>query len=543
MKSKVLLLFILIIAIFLRFYQLGINPPFLNPDEAAWGYNAYAIGIDGKDEFGKFLPHDYLESFGDFKPPVYAYLTILPVKVFGLTPLATRFPSAFLGVLTVLITYFLVKRLFPSSKYKEWYGLASALVLALSPWHIMLSRAAFEANVGTFFLVTGIWLFLAGIQEKKWLLIPAAVTFVTCIYTFNSVRTFAPIIVLVLSICFIKRLWQRKTQAIIAAIVGILLILPTLTFLLSPQAKLRFQEVNIFSDITVLQHANQEVQNDNNSKVSKVLHHRVLVYGVDFLKHYLDNLNPVFLFISGDGNPEFSTQDVGQMYLWDLPFFILGILLLFKKREDNWWVIPVWLLLGIIPAGTAVQTPHALRTETTLPTFQILVAIGVVNAYLFVAEKIKRPLLFKGIIAGGALLLVLNIFYFQHGYYTYYPYKYSGVWEYGYKDTTAYVNQVQNQYKTIVVSTASGRPYIYYLFFLHISPDYFRKTAVVNRDNFGFVDIPSFGKFIFTHNPPSVQTTGLTLYLDHPENVPAKAHILKKFYYLNGEESWEAYTL
>ena len=63
------------------------------------------------DEFGKFLPMTYLESFGDFKPPVYAYLDVLPVKLFGLTEFATRFPSAFFGTLTVLLTFFLVKEI------------------------------------------------------------------------------------------------------------------------------------------------------------------------------------------------------------------------------------------------------------------------------------------------------------------------------------------------------------------------------------------------------------------------------------------------
>ena len=76
-KTLWILAGIIIVAAFLRFYQLGSNPPSLTWDEAAWGYNAYSIGIDGKDEFGRFLPHDYLESFGDFKPPMYAYLDVI----------------------------------------------------------------------------------------------------------------------------------------------------------------------------------------------------------------------------------------------------------------------------------------------------------------------------------------------------------------------------------------------------------------------------------------------------------------------------------
>ena len=111
MKSKYILIAIIIFAAFLRFYQLGQNPPSLTWDEAAWGYNAYSIGIDGKDEFGRFLPIDYLESFGDFKPPVYAYLDVLPVKFFGLNEFAVRFPSALFGVLTVFNRFGVERRI------------------------------------------------------------------------------------------------------------------------------------------------------------------------------------------------------------------------------------------------------------------------------------------------------------------------------------------------------------------------------------------------------------------------------------------------
>src|SRR5665811_686306 len=114
-----LLLTITLLAGFLRFYQLSSNPPSLTWDEAAWGYNAYTLGIDGKDEFGVFLPYKYLESFGDFKPPMYAYLDILPVKIFGLNEFAGRFPSALFGTLTVLLTYFLTLQIFYTSKEKK----------------------------------------------------------------------------------------------------------------------------------------------------------------------------------------------------------------------------------------------------------------------------------------------------------------------------------------------------------------------------------------------------------------------------------------
>src|SRR5258708_7869503 len=168
MKIQILIFSIVLLAGLLRFFSLGSNPPGLNWDEAAWGYNAYSLGTDLKDEFGRLLPYDYLESFGDYKPPMYAYIDILPIKVFGLNEFAIRFPSALLGTFSVFITYLLVKRLFRGSRNAAIYALTSAFFLAISPWHINLSRAAYEANVASFFIITGLWLFVGAIQEKRW---------------------------------------------------------------------------------------------------------------------------------------------------------------------------------------------------------------------------------------------------------------------------------------------------------------------------------------------------------------------------------------
>ncbi|HEX8931640.1 MAG TPA: glycosyltransferase family 39 protein, partial [Patescibacteria group bacterium] len=241
MKKWLVLFIIVLLAAFLRFYQLGTLAPSLTWDEVAWGYNAYSLGIDGKDEFGRFLPYDYLESFGDFKPPIYAYLDILPVKIWGLNEFAVRFPSALFGTLTVLITYFLVRAIFikfgtKQSAYIDYLALVATFILAVSPWHIMLSRAAFEANVATFLLVTGVWLFLEGVKRRPWCIILSAVSFVLSIYTFNTSRIVAPFLILTLAVAYHKYLFKIKKTVVIAGIVGLILSLPVIPFLFSPQA-------------------------------------------------------------------------------------------------------------------------------------------------------------------------------------------------------------------------------------------------------------------------------------------------------------------
>jgi len=537
-KPWVLLCLIVILAAFLRFYQLGANPPSLTWDEVAWGYNAYAVGIDGKDEFGHFLPYTSFISFGDYKPPVYAYLTVIPVWLFGLTEFAVRFPSALFGTLTVLVTYFLVKEIFEgheiTKKYKEYIALMSALILAVSPWNIMLSRAAFEANVASFLIVTGVWLFLYAVRKKLMLLIPSVLCFVLCMYTFNSVRVDAPLLFIALALGHIKPLLKIRKATITAFVIGALVLLPTVPFLFSSQARLRYQEVNIFSDITVIKMSNQEIANDHDAWWSKIIHNRRVLFTEDFLEHYFDQFNPNFLFITGDPNPKFSTQDVGEMYLWDLPFLVAGTLFLFRKKEGKWWIIPVWLLIGIVPAAVSLPTPHALRSEATLPTWQILSGYGFVTIMLMI-KKYQKQMLSIFLVS-----LFLFVGYYLHGYYTHYPEEFSAEWQYGYKQAVQYIGAQQQNYKTIDISGIE-RGYIYTLFYLKYPPQEFRKTVNMYVDAFGFVHVNGFGKYQFLSNPPVTVQHGI-LYIADSAHVPPKVTILKTFYNLDGTPTLVAYT-
>ncbi len=542
-----LAILIFFLGFLMRFFSLGANPPSLTWDEVAWGYNAYTIGIDGRDEFGKFLPVTYIESFGDFKPPVYAYLTVLPVRLLGLNEFAVRLPSAFFGSLSVILVYFLTRRIFPSSSNKKWYALAASSIFALSPWHINLSRAAFEANVATFFLLLGVLLFLIAVQGRKIALPFSVLSFVATIYTFNTTRVVAPLLVLVLLIGFRKKLFAMKKITLLSGFIGILVLLPTVGFLLSPQAGLRYKEVNIFTDKGVVERSNQEIANDHGAIWSNLLHNRRVGYAREYVKHYFDNLNPNFLFIKGDGNPKFSIQEVGQLYLWEVVPFLIGLLYLFKKKEGSWWILPVWLVMGIIPAATARETPHALRIETTLPTFQILTGYGVV--WLVQSLKdihssilgIKVRYLLLGV---GLAIISSQVLYYVHDYYAQYPYEYSAEWQYGYKESIAYANSMENHYDKILVTSELGRPYAYYLFYSQTDPAFFRKTAIIQRDAFGFVTVEGFGKYRFGKTPVTLGKSGeKNLYIDLPANVPEGAHVKKTFPLLNGDPSMVAYEL
>src|SRR3990170_6422178 len=158
--KKALFIAILLLCVILRLYKITKVPISLNWDEASNAYNAYSILNTAEDEYGNFLPLAN-RSFDDYKPPAYMYFTVPTVWIFGLSEFAARLPSAIFGVLTCITIFFLAKKLTNSNAISY----TSFFLLSITPWHIQFSRAGFEANVGLFFVVSGLTFLLYSISK------------------------------------------------------------------------------------------------------------------------------------------------------------------------------------------------------------------------------------------------------------------------------------------------------------------------------------------------------------------------------------------
>src|SRR5581483_6691207 len=94
------LILVILLGAFLRLYQLGSVPSSLEWDEVSYGYNAYSLIHTGSDEYGGSHPLIF-RAFGEYKQPVYMYLSALSIGSFGLNSFAVRLPSAIFGILTI----------------------------------------------------------------------------------------------------------------------------------------------------------------------------------------------------------------------------------------------------------------------------------------------------------------------------------------------------------------------------------------------------------------------------------------------------------
>ncbi|MDZ4228835.1 MAG: glycosyltransferase family 39 protein [Patescibacteria group bacterium] len=481
------IIFVVILAAILRFYQLGFNPPGLYWEEAALGYDAYSILTTGKDFHGHPWPLAAFESFGDYKPSLYFYTAVPSVAAFGLTPLAVRFPSALFGTLTVLLVYFLVK--------PRPVGFAAALLLAISPWHLQLSRAGFEANLGLFLVVLGWW----------W-----SPALALSMYAYHANRLLAPLLFIVFAAGGrIKKVWAN-------GLVFLVIALPLLLQLNSPVIRQRLAETSALTSLEPIIKSNELIAADGSTRWAKLLHHRFWQYKDIIANHYLDHFDFDFLFLKGDANPRHSIQVVGGLFLIQLPLIIFGL-----RRH---WPLITWLLLAPIPAAITLATPHALRSLAMVIPLTIFSAYGLV--------KLKRFMWVIGVI------LAVELGHYLVSYYREYPINYSNQWQYGYEQMVGVVKVREDQYEQIFITRELGRPSIYYWFYTRTDP---RSVQAVNnqvlRDQGEYLE---FGKIKFGAAPQPWPQNSLVV-LGPSEPLPETGTLIEEIYDLSGNLAFRIY--
>ena len=323
---KYILLLIILLAAFLRFWKLG-SYPALNADEAAIGYNAYSLLETGKDEHGNPWPIHF-QSFNDYKPGLYFYMVLPFVKFIGLNAWSVRIPGTLFGLLTIYLVYLLVGELFDNKKLaigdlKLGTGHIASFLLAISPWHIHFSRGGWEVNVATFFIVLGLWFFLKGLNNIVYLFLSSLV-FTLSLYAYHSARVITPLIGVGLFLIYFKYVRKHLLNFALAALVGLVTLMPLAKDLTKGNITSRMAGVGLFADTGPLARTNEQRGEHNNFQglFSKTIHNKLVNYGLAFTNNWVKHYNGEFLFLSGDVIERNRVPETGQMYLFDILFIV-----------------------------------------------------------------------------------------------------------------------------------------------------------------------------------------------------------------------------
>jgi 4-amino-4-deoxy-L-arabinose transferase-like glycosyltransferase len=206
---------VLLVAAALRLLAFGQVPPGLYHDEA---YH----GLDAQDVLQGDLTLYFPANNG--REPMFIYLVTLMTGLLGASPLAVRLAAVPVGLLTVAATAAMGRALF-----SRRVGFLSAAVLAVTLWHVHLSRVAFRAVLLPLFIALVAWQVARAVRTGRrspWL--AAGLIYGLSFYTYNAAR-FTPValfafgLTMLLTQPAVRRrpaLWQGLGLAAAAALVA-----------------------------------------------------------------------------------------------------------------------------------------------------------------------------------------------------------------------------------------------------------------------------------------------------------------------------------
>ncbi|PXV90134.1 dolichyl-phosphate-mannose-protein mannosyltransferase [Lachnotalea glycerini] len=209
-----------------RVLCLSSNPGGVSQDEAFSAYDAFSLAEYGTDCFGYHFPV-YNTSWGSGMSALYSWISIPLIKIFGLNMWTIRLPQAFLGILSLLALYLLMKKV-----TNDKIALITLFLFVVSPWHIVMVRWGLDSATTPAFLLFGMYFFILGLEKEKYLLL-CAICYGLTLYCYAFTWTLLPFILIFQIIYAIAYKKIRfSITSIAAALIVFLFALPLMLFLM-----------------------------------------------------------------------------------------------------------------------------------------------------------------------------------------------------------------------------------------------------------------------------------------------------------------------
>lgn len=496
-RTFFILLLIIILAAALRFFRLDRVPSGLIPEEASTAWNAFSIAHTGRDEWNNFLPIVFRET-GGFKLALNSYLMVPVVSLLGLNEFSARFPTAVAGVLAVALTYFLVVEIFK----RHDIALSSSFLLAISPWHISMSRYGVDVNWGIPLFLAGL-IFFQKSQKKPPLLLVSGIFFTLTYYTYFNYVVFSFIFVLIL--LYLRRNFLKiKSGVYILLFFFLTQIIFLLPYITAQNLTVRFSQATSVGNIGVINKINEHRQACNAyypSAFCKIIYNKPVEKITELSKNFINHYSTTTFFLYGSqlgvsGMP----QNWGFLYLFEFPLIIIGLALIVKRKiVPN--ILIFWGFLYAVP-GSLASEAHIWRMMTILPLPQIVGAFGLIYIFNFLKNKLLSLL--------TIFIICFSTLRFMVDYFSYLPFAQGSYSYYGFRDLYKYLSTIEKNYDNIIIAPIGmnfNQLYIYYLFYSQYDPGKYQRgdklDRVVGEQNWVWVN--RIGKWYFVSEPKKVK--------------------------------------
>jgi len=343
-REVLILLLILLLALFMRSFRLGEMPPGVYLDEAdnaVWSLRFLEMPYSPFTE----------QRHGNGTMPFQ--LLGLSLRIFGITPVVLRAFDVPVGLLTVLVFYFLAR---------EMFGVRAAQIgtafLAVSRWHVHFSRVAFLDNLQVPLFEALVVLFLwRGLRSGRRLdYVFAGLSFGLGFHTYLGYRVFPLVVGLYLLHAVFSRRGSLRTQ-----LAGLLVFAVATLMTLSPLGLYAVQRPQVFVRRAEAASVLLDIEREGS------------------YQPLVENIRKSLLMYNrqGDPRPRHNLPDEPMLDGLSAIFFGLGLgYSVLRWRNDRYFLLLAWLFVGLLPGilSLADSNPHSLRTLGNVPAVFLLLA-------------------------------------------------------------------------------------------------------------------------------------------------------------------------
>jgi 4-amino-4-deoxy-L-arabinose transferase-like glycosyltransferase len=383
----ILLIAIIALAAFFRFYELNKLPPGLHPDEAANGLDIFRMFK------GDIRP---LYNTNGPRESLFFFFQAAFVIVMGNTITALRMAGAMFGTLAVLTTY-----LWMRSWFGKRAGLIAAFLMAVTPWGVTISRDGFRASMTPLMVTLTLWLYTIAIRKRKtWLYLLAGASLGLGLYTYLAFRLFPFGLVLIAGFLYFfrRKFFNAYWKPVAISLIG------TAIVLLPMGIYGVFHPGDVFARAAGTSVLNKGLNGGNPAKAlfdstTKTL----LMFNVHGDDNYRQNYG---------GEPALNVF-VGIM-------FILGVLISISRLNQTRYfaLLAIWGTMLLPEALTAEGIPHFLRAIGALPFTVALATIGI--GYMLDRWYATFPINSAARASGLGIIVVLLLLTAYQGYTQYF---------------------------------------------------------------------------------------------------------------------------
>jgi 4-amino-4-deoxy-L-arabinose transferase-like glycosyltransferase len=346
--------FLLFFSITLIFVKLGGNG-LANYDDCFYAQKAKEIV-----NTGDWMTMHYNHKPAFENPPFYMWLVVLSYKAFGISEYAAKFPSALMGVATILLIYFFTKKMFGA-----WSAFASSFILSTTYVFIRYARhAMIDVTLTFFFCLAMVALYYSLHNHRKYFIL-WGFAIAACILA-KSILGFFPMVV---SVGFL---------------------------LLTKRWKVLFDPYFVVGSAIALLVGCQWYA------------HEISLFGKEFINVHFGWLIIQRGFSQGEeswyGHLSYFRDLVTYYWPW-LPLLIVGYLKFVnsaRAKNENAILLLAWFTLPIVTLS--VMSSRVLWY--IMPVFPAAAIIGGATLHQFFDER-KKETFVKGCVAVGALLFIV----------------------------------------------------------------------------------------------------------------------------------------